>query len=76
MVELDHNMKKDAVSRGLKERAEMDSLVESGIQSTREMGLKHSSSFCRSFDSCKRLRSGAKHEEGPGEVSEVQSSFS
>ena len=70
MVELDHNMKKDGVSRGLKERSEMDSLVDSGIQSTAEMGLKHSSSFCRSFDSCKCLCSGTKYEEGPGEISQ------
>ena len=34
LVELEHNMKKDAVDRGLKERSDMNTLVESGIQST------------------------------------------
>ena len=39
MVELEHNMKKDAVNRGLKERSDMNTLVEAGIQSISWLGV-------------------------------------
>lgn len=67
MVELEHNMKKDAVNRGLKERSDMNTLVEAGIQSLRIIEVvKRSESLDRAVDSRERRFVRAQHEERPG----------
>lgn len=60
-------MKKDAVNRGLKERSDMNTLVEAGIQGSCFLpAVPCSESFDRSVDSRQRRFVRAKHEERPG----------
>lgn len=60
-------MKKDAVNRGLKERSDMNTLVEAGIQSLRIIEVvKRSESLDRAVDSRERRFVRAQHEERPG----------
>lgn len=67
MVELEHNMKKDAVNRGLKERSDMNTLVEAGIQSLfLSESVKRSESLDRAVDPRERRVVRAQHEERPG----------